>query len=555
MRWLVVTEKFDPPLPQRDGGSRLVHTLCRTLDVEVRVLQFGAEPRSAADWCVAYPPCDGSRFEQRLRRAAFVAEHVAERAAGFDSVLFVHASMQFGVDARHLAGARAVTFPMLTTAHYRAAGEVVPEAYARAELGVLDRTDQVITPSHLERDHLCRLCPGLSEKIRVVPRGVIFDDGARRVHRENAGHTLVHLGSVKAQKNTLGLIERLAEIRRRRSDVRLVLAGPVQDFAYGQAVDRRIRELGLVDAIDRLAAVDPSYVGDVFARGDVFVTAAHCETFGRTQFEALAAGLPIVAHRTNNAAVDFLDACPAARFFDAPSEFVDAVVEMLDSGWQLRDGAVEAGRRFHERHVAPLLAAEVRAAPAACVADYDGTLFHARDPSRSARSIAAFSRYPMRIVCTARDPDEVRQRLELAGASCDVVIGHSGATMVARDGTEIRGRGLSAAERDHLHSVLAQPEDVSWRGRVVQVRGRMRQAKVEPHLRCESYVDGVFAGSASVGKLEATQFALRHLDWNGRVRAFGDGPNDRELLAFYDGTWIGESTKGTRTAMEVMDAD
>jgi hydroxymethylpyrimidine pyrophosphatase-like HAD family hydrolase len=54
----------------------------------------------------------------------------------------------------------------------------------------------------------------------------------------------------------------------------------------------------------------------------------------------------------------------------------------------------------------------------------------------------------------------------------------------------------------------------------------------------EIYQGMAFINDWQASKLQAVLRLLRHIDWHGQVRAFGDGPYDNELLTYFDGTLI-----------------
>jgi hydroxymethylpyrimidine pyrophosphatase-like HAD family hydrolase len=77
---------------------------------------------------------------------------------------------------------------------------------------------------------------------------------------------------------------------------------------------------------------------------------------------------------------------------------------------------------------------------------------------------------------------------------------------------------------------------------------------LEPGTRAENYGSDWFILHRSTNKLRATVQLLRsEVGWAGRVRAFGDGPSDTDLLTFFDGTLVGSKVvhPHLRTATEI----
>ena len=524
MRLLVVTEKCGPQDALRDGGARLVSTLRRAFGEAVSVAQFGDQADPNATWHFRYPASEGDRFVQRLARAGFIAERLREIGVGFTDVLYVHTSMQFATPP---IAARAWTFPMFLSPSYGASGERVPEAYTAAERRVLAATDRVLTPSHFERRQLVEVYGVPETRIRVVPRGVDRTLLAPAIRMVNDHPLLCSVGSIKRQKDTIGLVRLFAQVRARHPGARLRVIGPVQDGRYAEEVRAEIGRLGLATAIDLVGHVPPERLAGALVGAHLHLSAATCETFGRAIFETLASGIPNVARATDNAAREFLAHMPYARFVDDDAKAVAAVDEVLSDLPRLSAMATEVGELFDDALLARLLAAEVGEAQILAVADWDGTLFHKADAARTARSMESFRRYPRRVVCTARSVGDVLDATRAHDIDVDWIVGCSGA--VVADG---RGRTLW---RVPVPTLVACARTVLDGGEVVQLSG------VEDPmmgLRIETYQGVSFATAWEASKLHAVVRLLRHLDWRGRVRAFGDGRYDEELLTYFDGVRI-----------------
>lgn len=524
MRLLIVTEKCGPEDALRDGGARLVSTLRRAFGEAVSVAQFGEHADASATWHYRYPAADGDRFARRLARAGFIGDSLREIASGFTDILYVHASMQFAAPA---TPARAWTFPMFLTPSYTASGENVPEAYTSAERHVLATTDRVLTPSHLERRQLVDLYGVPEDRIRVVPRGVDRALLAPRVRRLDGPPLLCSVGSIKRQKNTIGLVRLYAQVRAHYPGAKLRVIGPVQDAGYAAEVRDEVARLGVTAAVEFVGHVPPEHLATALADAHLHVSAATCETFGRAIFETLASGLPNVARARGNAAAEFLDQRPYARFLNDDGEAVAAVDALLADLPRLSGMAAEVGELFDDEVLARLLSAEVGEADVLAVADWDGTLFHKADTSRTTRSIDAFRRFPRRVVCTARSVPDVVDALRAQHLAVDWVIGCGGAVVADGHGTTLW--------RLPVPDTIACERRVLDGGEVVQLAGVRDPCD---GLRVETYQGVSFAAAWEASKLHAVVRLLRHLDWRGRVRAFGDGRYDEELLAYFDGVRI-----------------
>jgi glycosyltransferase involved in cell wall biosynthesis len=310
MRLLVVTEKCGPEEARRDGGARLVQSIQRTFSASASVMQFGSRSDASARWHHRYPEGSSNRFLARLQNAPFIADRVREVAQDFTHVVFVHVSMQFGFAEAPLDGVTSWTFPMFLTPSYRASGEAVPEEYTRAERRVLAVASHVLTPGHLERRQLVEFYGVPEDRIRVVPRGVDRRCASPRVRELDGPPRLCSIGSIKPQKNTVGLLHLLHAVRKRRPGATLRVIGPVQDEAYAARVRGEVEWLGLGDAVRLIGYVPPEGLAAATEDAHLHVSAASCETFGRAIFETLAGGMPNVGRATGNAAAEYLRHVP-----------------------------------------------------------------------------------------------------------------------------------------------------------------------------------------------------------------------------------------------------
>jgi len=136
----------------------------------------------------------------------------------------------------------------------------------------------------------------------VIPNGVeaarfaaAADAGNHEPWRSRFGRYVVAVGGIEPRKGTLELVEAMALLRRRRPDVRLVLAGGDTLFDY---LDYRATCLARADEL----GVEPVLLGPVEHEtlpGLVAAAAAMAfvstkEGFGLAAMEALAARVPVV---------------------------------------------------------------------------------------------------------------------------------------------------------------------------------------------------------------------------------------------------------------------
>jgi len=113
---------------------------------------------------------------------------------------------------------------------------------------------------------------------------------------------LLTIGKFVARKNIVMLLDAFGELRRRRDDVTLTIAGEVstsEHRAHLQEVEGRIAHLGLRDVVDVQVNVPFDLTPDLYARHDLFVLPSRKEPASVSILEAMAHGLPAVCSTTN----------------------------------------------------------------------------------------------------------------------------------------------------------------------------------------------------------------------------------------------------------------
>ena len=106
---------------------------------------------------------------------------------------------------------------------------------------------------------------------------------------------MVAVGRLASRKRVLPLVDILAEVRRQvdpRIPLRAVLAG---DGPQHDAVQRRLRALGIDSWVEMPGRLTRAQVRTLYAGADVFLAPAVYESFGLAALEARCAGLPVVA--------------------------------------------------------------------------------------------------------------------------------------------------------------------------------------------------------------------------------------------------------------------
>lgn len=521
MKVLLVTEKFNPHPLQRDGGSRLVQSLLDVFGEKIEILQFSS-----------YPISTQNRFLRRVENASFIGEKVQKMHHAFTHVCFVHVSMQFGLVTHPLPKDKEIwTFPMFLSPSYQASQEEIPTTYRELEKKALLYSTMIVTPSYLEKEQLIQDYQISEEKIHLIPRGIQINSFSPFTRKLDKAPRFCSIGSIKKQKNTIELISLFALIKEVYSDASLSLIGPIQDESYGSDVKKEIENKGLMHAVEITGYVPPEELGDKIRSCHLHFSTSQCETFGRSIFETLGAGIPNIVKKTYHAAFDFLSFYPYISFFSDANELLSQVGYMLKHLSILSQQAQEIGSLYDDRLLARLLKGKLCNGPILAISDFDGTLYHKENKEKTRKSIERFHQFPVRVICSARPIEDVLQMTTHLKIVPHWIIGYSGCVIADGKGESLMTFPLKQEELLRLRKFSDQV--VSYEEEILQLVTQ----KIEPLLgfRVESYQETHYIFSWETSKLKAIHWLLCYLEWEGQVAAFGDGRYDIEFLTYFHG--------------------
>lgn len=236
-------------------------------------------------------------------------------------LLHAHTGKRVGAAVRSAARLRGI--PYVITLH--GGHFVVPAGEMRQMLAPMKNTlewgrlfGMMMGSRRVLEDAAAVLCVGGDElaaarerlpdqRIELMPNGVdcrIFatgdGDAFRRTYEIPADRRiLLCVSRIDYQKNQIGLVDAFAELTLTRSDLHLVLLGPVTVEGYDERLRARIDEQGLgrhVTLVPGLQSNDPLLTG-AFHAAEIFCLPSLHEPFGIVILEAWAAGLAVVASR------------------------------------------------------------------------------------------------------------------------------------------------------------------------------------------------------------------------------------------------------------------
>jgi glycosyltransferase involved in cell wall biosynthesis len=218
---------------------------------------------------------------------------------------------------------------------------------------VLAEADAIMTCNSREAEKIRERHP--DRRVIVQPHGVPaalyavdHREAARAAFPEIRDRQVaLSLGRIDAVKNQAWLVDQLPDLLRRHPRLLLVLAGACTDEVYGEALRRRIDDLGLerhVLITGKLPPADPRLIG-LLQCARVAMLQSVSETFGLVILEAWAAGTPAISSRTSGATA-LIEQGHNGWLFDLqqPASFHTAIDAALRDD-EVRARVIEAGRR------------------------------------------------------------------------------------------------------------------------------------------------------------------------------------------------------------------
>mgnify|MGYP001566607264 FL=1 len=207
--------------------------------------------------------------------------------------------------------------------------------YLRAMIRLSSKiTDKIITVSKTTKNELIKYLNILSSKIIPVYHGVdahpnpLSKNEVKRKFGIKKDYIL-SISSVYKFKNYINLIRGFKILREKyNKNFQLVIVGKIIEKDYSLEMIRTIDELCLNYEVILIDGVPHNETYLLYSGANLYVFPSYCETFGMTQIEAMACGIPVV---TSNISV-MLEICgDAAVYFDPanPEDIADKMNQVL----------------------------------------------------------------------------------------------------------------------------------------------------------------------------------------------------------------------------------
>ncbi len=229
--------------------------------------------------------------------------------------------------------------------------------------------DAIITCNENEAWLLRERYPG--KRVIVQPHGVPLAS-YQEDQREHAlaafpqilgKQVLLCVGRIDPVKNQDWLIEQAPAIFQKHPRAILVLAGACTDDAYGEKIQRRIKDLGLKGRVlltGGLPPNDPRLIG-LFQEAEVLLLSSKSETFGLVILEAWATGTMVLSTRTSGART-LVQHGQNGWFFDVdnPQTFHEPLTQALSKSDAARRVLRRCGDEVHTQYNIGALAARMK---------------------------------------------------------------------------------------------------------------------------------------------------------------------------------------------------
>ncbi len=207
--------------------------------------------------------------------------------------------------------------------------------YLRAMIRLSSKiTDKIITVSKTTKNELIKYLNIPSSKIIPVYHGVdahpnpLSKNEVKRKFGIKKDYIL-SISSVYKFKNYINLIRGFKILREKyNKNFQLVIVGKIIEKDYSLEMIRTIDELCLNYEVILIDGVPHNETYLLYSGANLYVFPSYCETFGMTQIEAMACGIPVV---TSNISV-MLEICgDAAVYFDPanPEDIADKMNQVL----------------------------------------------------------------------------------------------------------------------------------------------------------------------------------------------------------------------------------
>ena len=164
--------------------------------------------------------------------------------------------------------------------------------------GVILAADRIIALSRSERELLCRYCPGVDDRVRIVGNGIEDWNTAPQPRENNdSGPVVLFSGRFVDRKGIWELIEAVEIVLAQMTDVRFILAGGHRHCGAEQ-MEAWLLPPGLRERRGNIRFtgwLTPEEMSGCYRAADILVVPSWYEPFGMVVLEGMLHGLAVAA--------------------------------------------------------------------------------------------------------------------------------------------------------------------------------------------------------------------------------------------------------------------
>ena len=260
----------------------------------------------------------------------------------------IHTQTEFSMGFVGLSSSMACHLPIVHTyhtmledyTHYilngKATGIITPQMVQKFSKAFCNVPTGLIVPT--EKVKNCLREYGVKKPIYVIPTGIDLspfnrnnfdpkeiDELKKKFGIRKDEKILLSLGRVAKEKSIDKIVEQMPTICKKMDNVRLLIVG---DGPALPGLKELASKLGVTDKVIFAGAAPYAEIGKYYQLGDAFISCSVTETQGLTYYEAMAAGLPVIA-RKDDAVNELFKDGENARLFKTEFEIADIVSEIF----------------------------------------------------------------------------------------------------------------------------------------------------------------------------------------------------------------------------------
>lgn len=260
----------------------------------------------------------------------------------------IHTQTEFSMGFIGLSSSMALHLPIVHTyhtmledyTHYilngKVTGIITPELAQRFSKAFCNVPTGLIVPTEKVKNSLHEY--GVTKPIYVIPTGINlepfrrsnFDPSEIAALRTKLGirpdeKIILSLGRVAKEKSIHHIIEQMPAVHALLPNTRLLVVG---DGPALPELKELAEKIGASEYVIFAGAAPYAEIGKYYQVGDVFISCSTSETQGLTYYEAMAAGLPVIA-RKDDAVNELFEDGKNARLFEHESQIPKIVEDIL----------------------------------------------------------------------------------------------------------------------------------------------------------------------------------------------------------------------------------